>query len=230
VLGNVVEAAGVFGTIGTLLGHSGELIGVPFSALSPATVGAVFKNGEQITSDSKLLSGASFALGAGLSGTAFLYDLASGQSMETTALDGAATIGAGVGVLSPGAGAAIGDGAKFLDDIHENKGVAQAAWDGANVVVDGVGAFVPPVMLAKDAFIGGMAIGSVIAQIPAVKTSICDFNNDAFAAGAKAVGGDPNTDPGAAARLVARYSSNPVGVLNYVSDSTNALLTKIGIL
>jgi hypothetical protein len=229
-LGHVVEAAGAFATITTLLGHSGELLSVPFSQLSPGTVAAVFKNGEKITSNSKLLAGTSLVLGVGVSGTAFLYDLASKQSIETTALDGAQTIGAGLGVLSPVAGAAVGDGAKLMDDFYAKKGVGQTVWDGANLAVDAVGAFVPPVMLAKEAFIGGMAIGSFIAQIPAVKTSMSDFNNDVFAAGAKAVGGDPNSDPGAAARLSARYSSDPGGVLNYLSDSKDTFLTKIGIL
>lgn len=231
VLGHVADAAAAVGSITALLGHSGDLARLPFSALSAKGVDALLKNGDEVVSkNGKLLGGAAFALSAGVSGTSFLYDIASNQSMETTALDGAATIGAGVGVLSPGIGAAIGDGSKLLADWHDKKGIGQTAWDGANAAVDVVGVAVPEVMLAKEAFIGGMAIGSLITDIPAVKSSISDFNNDAFAAGARAVGGDPNTDPGAAARLCARYSSDPVGVLNYVSDSSSALLTKIGIL
>jgi uncharacterized protein YukE len=226
-LGHVVEATTALGAITTLLAKSGHLLQIPFSQFSAHTVASVFKEGEQITSKSKLVSRISL-LGAGIAGTTFLYDLASGQSTETRALAFAQFVGAGVGILSPGVGAAVGDGAKLLDDFHSNKDIGQKVWDGANLAVDGVGTFVPPVMLAKDAFIGGMAIGSLITEIPAVKTSISDFNDNVFTAGAHAVHGDPNSDPAAAARLVARYSSDPVGLGNYFIDSGSAFLTKIG--
>jgi uncharacterized protein YukE len=227
-LGHGVEVAAVFGSITTLLANSDRLLQVPFSKLSADSLGAMFKNGEQITSKNKALSGISL-VGVAISGTAFLYDMASGQSIETTTLDAAQVVGAGIGILSPGVGAAVGDGAKFFDDLYAKKSVGQTVWDGANLVADGVGTFVPPVLLGKEALIGGMAIGSFIAEIPAVKSSISDFNDDTFAAGVKAVGGDPYSDPEAAARLASRYSSDPVGFGNYLFDSGSAFFTKIGI-
>jgi len=229
-LGHVVDATTALGAIATLFANSGHLLKV--SKFSVPTVASLFKDGEKITSKSKLLKGIPF-LGAGIAGAAFLYDLASHQSTETTVLAGAQAVGSVVALVpapwAPGVGAAIADGAKFADDISSHKSVTQKVWDGANLGVDIAGAINPWVMVGKDAFIGGMAIGSLITEIPAVKTSISDFNDSVFTAGAHAVHGDPNSDPAAAARLVDRYSSDPVGLGNYFFDSGSAFLTKIGI-
>jgi uncharacterized protein YukE len=228
-LGHVVEAATAVGPIATLLANSGHLLKI--SKFSVPTVASLFKNGEKITSKSKLVKGISF-FGAGIATGTFLYNLANHASTETTVLAGAQAIGSTMAlwpspIASP-VGAAIADGAKFADDIYAHKSGGEKVWDGVQLGADVVGTALPPVFWAKEAFIGGMAIGSLITEIPAVKTSISDFNDSVFTAGAHAVHGDPNSDPAAAARLVARYSSDPVGLGNYFFDSGSAFLTKIG--